>query len=48
MTILSILDAASTVSDIVSGGGPPRLNPVKLFLDADIVHSAPWSCACSI
>jgi biopolymer transport protein TolQ len=37
MTILSLLDAASTVSDIVSGGGPPRLNPVKLFLDADIV-----------
>lgn len=37
MTILSLLAAASTTAADAAAGAPTHLNPVKLFLDADIV-----------
>ncbi|MEJ5978572.1 protein TolQ [Novosphingobium sp. PS1R-30] len=37
MTILSLLAAATTTAVDAAAGAPTRLNPVKLFLDADLV-----------
>ena len=37
MTILSLLASAATTASDAALGAPTRLNPVKLFLDADIV-----------
>ncbi|MCW1430379.1 protein TolQ [Novosphingobium sp. JCM 18896] len=37
MTLLSLLAAASTTATDAAAGAPTHLNPVKLFLDADIV-----------
>ena len=37
MTLLSLLAAASTTAADAAAGAPTHLNPVKLFLDADIV-----------